>query len=120
MKVTEVAPDGVILYYEIRNDAGMCLGTVHENLAPFEGCQPVTMEDAKNNAELWASAPDMHAILTVYTDTAQVIFYRDEYKFTPSCRNTFSHEDWENVLRGARLLGDRKEFVNDLENYLNE
>ena len=112
MKATEVKSNGEILFYKIMNNAGISLGNAYPNPHPFEGFEPVTMEDAKNNAELWASAPDMHAILTVYTDTAQVIFYER--------RDCYSHEDWENVFKAAKLLGDRKEFVNDLENYLNE
>jgi hypothetical protein len=70
-------------------------------------------KEQEENVKLIAAAPDMHAILTVYIDTAQVIFYEHD-------RDVYSHEDWENVCRASKLLGDRKEFVNDLENYLNE
>jgi len=60
MKVTEaINENGKLLYFEIRNDNGMQIGSTWANLVPFEGCEPVTLEDARKNAILWAAAPDM-------------------------------------------------------------
>lgn len=55
--------DGNVVYYEIRNDCGMYCGSAIENQSPFDECKAITMEDAENNARLWAAAPDMLAVL---------------------------------------------------------
>lgn len=54
------AVDGRTLYYSIRCAAGHMIGTAGENLSPFDG-KPVTMEEARANADLFAAASDLLA-----------------------------------------------------------
>lgn len=46
-------------YYEIRNGCGMYIGSAIKNDSPFNGCTSVSIEDAENNARLWAAAPGL-------------------------------------------------------------
>lgn len=59
MKYNLALPDEPNSHFEIRNDAGMNIGMAFPNEHPFDGCAPVTLKDAENNARLWAAAPDL-------------------------------------------------------------
>jgi len=50
---------GRILYYEIRTANGSYIGSAIPNENPLPGDDEITMEDAKKNAYLWASAPSL-------------------------------------------------------------
>src|SRR5688572_29421221 len=80
MKYTEEIVDGEALYYTIRNDAGMSIGTSFDNLEPFEGCPPVTLQDAEKNAKLWAASRDLLEALIAANEHLDLIGWGDSYE----------------------------------------
>lgn len=80
MKYNLALPDEPNSHFEIRNDAGMNIGIAFQNEHPFDGCAPVTMKDAEDNARLWAASDDLLQALEEAKAHLDYIGWGDSYE----------------------------------------